>query len=496
MTTLWLFLATALAVYIARCYNSYSRLCHIPGPALARFSSAWMIKMLTSGKVHENMIATAAKYGPLVRIGPNDLLCTDPETLRRMSSVRSAYTKGVFYETGRIIPGYNNIVCERDEEKHKALRTKMAGAYNGRENGSTGFEESIDRQMLNLLALIESKYVSSPGNLRPFDLCGKTHFFSLDVISDASFGKAFGFLVEDRDLHQFVEINDSALPAMNFLQAVPSLTNIVYRWPFNLALPRDVDGVGFGRLMGLATGCVEERLQPDAEPGRDMLQAFINGGMTVDELVQHMFVQIVAGSITTAAAIRHTLLALISTPSVYATLQKEIDESVSSGRVSRPVIRDVEAQALPYLQAMIREGYRTWPSVVGLGSKQVPKGGDSICGFHVPEGTQVSHNYSGIMRLKEVFGEDADVFRPERWLEKEADAERLKLMNSVLELAFGNGKYQCLGKRMALMELNKIFFELLQRYDMALVDPHNPIRSSSGVFWIGSNLMLRLTKRS
>lgn len=122
--------------------------------------------------------------------------------------------------------------------------------YNGRENGSTGFEESIDRQMLNLVALIESKYVSSPGNLRPFDLCAKTHFFSLDVISDASFGKAFGFLVEDRDLHQFVEINDSALPAMNFLQAVPSLTNIVYRWPFNLALPRDVDGVGFGRLMG------------------------------------------------------------------------------------------------------------------------------------------------------------------------------------------------------------------------------------------------------
>lgn len=167
-----------------------------------------------------------------------------------------------------------------------------------------------------------------------------------------------------------------------------------------------------------------------------------------------------AGSITTAAAIRHTLLALISTPSVYATLQKEIDESVSSGRVSRPVIRDVEAQALPYLQAMIREGYRTWPSVVGLGSKQVPKGGDSICGFHVPEGTQVSHNYSGVMRLKEVFGEDADVFRPERWLEEEADAERLKLMNSVLELAFGNGKYQCLGKRIALMELNKIFFEV------------------------------------
>lgn len=62
-----------------------------------------------------------------MRIGPNDLLCTDPNALRRMSAVRSPYTKGDFYETGRIIPGYDNVVSQRDEAKHKALRTKMSG---------------------------------------------------------------------------------------------------------------------------------------------------------------------------------------------------------------------------------------------------------------------------------------------------------------------------------------------------------------------------------
>lgn len=60
-----------------------------------------------------------------MRIGPNDLLCTDPGTLRRMSAVRSPYIKGDFYETGRINPGHDNVVSQRDEAKHKALRAKM-----------------------------------------------------------------------------------------------------------------------------------------------------------------------------------------------------------------------------------------------------------------------------------------------------------------------------------------------------------------------------------
>lgn len=64
--------------------------------------------------------------GPLVRIGPNELLSTDPDVLRNMSSVRSAYTKGDFYESGRIVPGVDNVVSMRDEEKHKAMRAKMA----------------------------------------------------------------------------------------------------------------------------------------------------------------------------------------------------------------------------------------------------------------------------------------------------------------------------------------------------------------------------------
>jgi hypothetical protein len=212
-----------------------------------------------------------------------------------------------------------------------------------------------------------------------------------------------------------------------------------------------------------------------------------------------------------------TLLCLITTPTSYTTLQKEIDSAIRNGKISHP-IAESEAKKLPYLQAVIREGLRMYPPVTGLGSKQVPKGGDLINGHFVPEGTQVGTNYFGLMRCKEVWGNDADVFRPERWLE--ADEERLRVMNGVVDLTFGYGKYSCLGKPIAMMELNKIFVEvrcsiscpretnktcngantdrtrqLLRRYDFTIVNPQSPIKAWSAVFWVANDFWLRITKR-
>jgi cytochrome P450 len=152
-----------------------------------------------------------------------------------------------------------------------------------------------------------------------------------------------------------------------------------------------------------------------------------------------------------------TLLCLITSPASYLALQTEIDVAMQHGKVSSP-ITEAEAKKLPYLQAVIREGLRMYPPVTGRGSKAVPRGGDVVNGYFLPEGTQVGANYFGVMRSKEIWGPDADVFRPERWLE--ADEEKQRIMTSVVELDFGYGKYQCLGKPIAMMELNKIFVEV------------------------------------
>jgi cytochrome P450 len=90
--------------------------------------------------------------------------------------------------------------------------------------------------------------------------------------------------------------------------------------------------------------------------------------------------------------------------------------------------------------------------------KTVPAGGDVICGKALPAGTDIHMNFMSLMRDQEVFGPDTDVFRPERFIDCDevTKAKRLK----VVDLNFGFGRWQCLGKVLAWMEMNKIFVEV------------------------------------
>src|SRR2546429_661177 len=130
-----------------------------------------------------------------------------------------------------------------------------------------------------------------------------------------------------------------------------------------------------------------------------------------------------AGSDTTVTAIRSTTLFIITQPNVYSKLQSEIDKAECNNQLSKPIIQDSEATNLPYLQACIKEGLRMWPPVMGLMQKTVPKGGDTLNGKYIPEGTDIGYCAWGLHRNKDIFGEDADSFRPERWLE--VNEERL-----------------------------------------------------------------------
>lgn len=201
------------------------------------------------------------------------------------------------------------------------------------------------------------------------------------------------------------------------------------------------------------------------------MQAHINNGMNEEELIQQVFISMyvcnqisnfkrtytysIAGSNSSAHALRMIILSIITNPPAHASLLAEIRQHVSS--VSTPISWS-QIQTLPYLQAVVREGLRMWPPLAGLGFKQVPPEGDTINGFFVPGGTQIGQGFHAVGRSRLVWGEDADMFRPERWLL--AEESELKRMIAAWDTHFGHGKYVCLGKPIALMEIHKAVFEV------------------------------------
>jgi hypothetical protein len=64
--------------------------------------------------------------GPLARIGPNILVTDDADLLRRISGARSPYSRAEWYDGMRLDPRVNNVISERNEKRHTALRAKMA----------------------------------------------------------------------------------------------------------------------------------------------------------------------------------------------------------------------------------------------------------------------------------------------------------------------------------------------------------------------------------
>lgn len=155
----------------------------------------------------------------------------------------------------------------------------------------------------------------------------------------------------------------------------------------------------------------------------------------------------------------------MTNPRVYNTLRAEIDAADRENRLSKPIIRESEAKTLPYLQGCILEGLRTSPPITGLLLKQTPPEGDTINGMFVPGGTAIGVAFRGVQRNKHIYGEDADVFRPERWLPGAVDPAQRRRMDQSVDTIFMHGRFYCLGKPVAFMELNKVFVEvrILQR---------------------------------
>ena len=445
--------ACVILAFVIQRLTAYSKLSHFKGPWLAGFSKLWMLKHVYYGDTHEAVAKVCEKYGPLARISPDDLVTNDADLLRRMSAIRSPYTKSEWYSGTQFDGGMNHVFSERDEARHRDLRNRMASGYSGSENPY--LEESVDDRLQDLTNLIRAKYTSTEKVLRKVDFARLLQYLTLDTITDMAFGEPAGFLSEDGDQFQYLEIMSQALPRFEWISALPWLNRLLHSPIISrLVMPSSTDKTGVGHLMGIAKQMVARRFGAGKEVKEDMLGSYIKHGLSQREAETEAVLNIMAGSDTTVTALRSIVLYIISNPVIYRKLQLELDTAANKHLLTGHFVRDSEARDLPYMQACVKEGLRVFPPTVGLMQKVVPEEGDTFNGMRIPGGTKIGYCAWGLHRSKEVFGEDADMFRPERWLNVSGD--RLLEMNRVIELVFGSGKYACLGKPIVFLELRKI----------------------------------------
>ncbi|CAL1699897.1 unnamed protein product [Somion occarium] len=149
-----------------------------------------------------------------------------------------------------------------------------------------------------------------------------------------------------------------------------------------------------------------------------------------------------AGSTTTAAAQHVFILAMVLYPAAMRKAQAEIDAVV--GRSRLPNFSD--RNKLPYVQAIIREVFR-WRNI---GLPHYSTEDDWYEGYYIPKGSMIFFNQWAMNTDTEVYGDDFNTFRPERFLDETGKKENVPPnTHGEGHTGFGYGRRKCVGVNLA-----------------------------------------------
>ncbi|KXH66192.1 hypothetical protein CSAL01_07634 [Colletotrichum salicis] len=306
----------------------------------------------------------------------------------------------------------------------------------------------------------------------PIDLQFWMQCYAFDVISQITLGQRFGCLDTGSDrlgifAGQHVYLKYCAMVGIEH-ELHGTLTWLLSKLP-----P--------GKLMNAVNFTAEQldkgRSQFDMEKGSPDRQDFMSklfrlhhdnpGKFPESAVFTTCITNIGAGSDTTSISLCAVIHDLASHPKVLQRLREDID--VKLAELENPeFIPFKDAQAMSYLQACIKESLRLHPATGLPLARVVPKGGVNLLGRDFTEGCVVGVNTWVLHRNRDIFGADADEYRPDRWFSQ--DKERLSLMESNW-IPFGIGSRTCIGKNISLLEINKLVPILVKTFDFTPLEP-------------------------
>ena len=178
---------------------------------------------------------------------------------------------------------------------------------------------------------------------------------------------------------------------------------------------------------------------------------------------------LLAGRDTTACTLSWAFFHLVRHQPAFKKLKEEVLR-VTEGRTE---ITQQDIRRMVYLKAVLDETLRLYPQIpvnvrFAIRSTLLPKGGgsDGESPIFLPKGMGVGVTPYHMHRRKEIYGEDATEFRPERWLTGELD----KVGNGYVP--FHSGPRTCLGKDFALTEASYATVRVIQAYPNIRLPPN------------------------
>ncbi|KAJ8502795.1 hypothetical protein ONZ45_g11432 [Pleurotus djamor] len=147
-----------------------------------------------------------------------------------------------------------------------------------------------------------------------------------------------------------------------------------------------------------------------------LIEENINGRLTDKEAVWSAGTILIAGSESTPGQMLWFLLAILLSPSVQKRAHEELDRVVGHRRM--PCFSDFED--LHYIRAIVKEVLR-WRPVGPMAVPHSLEKDDIYEGYDLPKGSICIANVWGLNLDPDVYGGDAHLFKPERYLDRDGE---------------------------------------------------------------------------
>ncbi|KAF2026685.1 cytochrome P450 [Setomelanomma holmii] len=453
--------ATAASVYFSVLVTSillhrgfYHRLRKIPGPFLARFSKFYGVfaGVLPNYQYYKKTEQWHEEYKTdVIRTGPREVTVYCADAIPVIHGAMSRCKKGPWYSGSSHIGGASTHTT-RDKEEHKRRRKDWDHAFNAK--ALREYEPRLNRHSLALMSQLKEQ--AKQPSVR---ITNWVNFYSFDVMGDVGFSRSFGMVEKGAEASLPID------PMIKLLHESMSPLSIFghITWGLNLATRTEAGAKALLDHINWTSKVMEERAK--TTPAENDIFSWLldpDSQEVTPEMNADSRLLVVAGSDTTAATLAWITYELCKQPNIQAKLRKEIDAIEPSK--SHLDVDDVAKCA--FLDGVINEALRLHPAVPSGVQRETPPEGITLPnGTYIPGKIIIWMPIHCIQRDPRYFAEPLE-FMPERWTEEKPEA----VIDKRAFMPFSYGVYNCVGQKLAMMELRSATANLIRLFEMSFAD--------------------------